>query len=290
MCRRPNNRLMLAQLRRFHVSSRPNLLVFVLFAYWPALLAAAEPNPGEKFLTVWAGTLPIIISAPHGGREPLAGVAQRRGVGVPQFVTGRDTRTDELAEAVAGKLAHTFRAKPFLVVARFERKYVDANRARHAAYESDGGKLYYDAYHDALGEACKFVRMEWGRGILLDIHGEGADPEAVFRGTNNGKTVQTLVGQFGQEAVSGSKSITGQLAEKGYKVFPPNGSSDKEQRYVGGFIVQNYGSHKAGGVDAIQLEFGTNLRQRAVLERTASDVASAVTVFVKNYLPMNRRT
>lgn len=273
-----------------HLSNCANVLAFILLAYWPALLAAAEPNPAEKFLTMWAGTLPIIISAPHGGREPIPGVAQRRGVGVPQFVTGRDTRTDELAEAIATKLAQAFSAKPFLVVARFERKYVDANRPRDAAYESDDAKLHYDAYHDTLGEACRRVRAEWGRGLLLDIHGEGADAEAIFRGTNNGKTVQTLVRQFGREVLSGSKSITGQLAEKGYKVFPLNGLSDKEQRYVGGFIVQNYGSHKAGGVDAVQLEFGTSLRQRAAIERTASDVASAVTVFVKTYLPMSRLT
>jgi hypothetical protein len=46
-----------------------------------------------------AGSLPIVLAAPHGGREALPGVAVRHGVGIAQFVTTRDTRTDELAEA-----------------------------------------------------------------------------------------------------------------------------------------------------------------------------------------------
>lgn len=265
-----------------------HLLIVVVALLWPILLSAGETNPAEKFLTLWAGTLPIIISAPHGGREALPGVPQRRGLGVSQFVTGRDTRTDELAETVAAKLANSFNAKPFLIVARFERKYVDANRPRQAAYESDGAKPLYDAYHDALGDACRRVRAQWGRGLLLDIHGEGSDSEAIFRGTNNGQTVQSLMRQFGQEALNGRQSIVGQLAEKGYKVFPVNGSSEKEQRYTGGFIVRTYGSHRSGGVDAMQLEFGSSLRQRVALDRTASDVADAVAVFVKNYLPANQ--
>ena len=49
-------------------------------------------------LTVWAGMLPIILSAPHGGRQSIPGVAVRRGAGVTQFATGRDNNTDELAE------------------------------------------------------------------------------------------------------------------------------------------------------------------------------------------------
>ena len=42
--------------------------------------------------------LPIILSAPHGGRESIPGVLARRGAGVIQFATERDNNTDELAE------------------------------------------------------------------------------------------------------------------------------------------------------------------------------------------------
>jgi N-formylglutamate amidohydrolase len=230
--------------------------------------------------------LPIILSAPHGGRLSIPGVPIRRGTGVIQFVTGRDNNTDELAEAVALKLEKSFNAKPFLIVARFERKYLDANRPTERAYESSEAKPYYDAYHGALRQAREQVRKDWGRGLLLDIHGQGTHPEAIYRGTGNGETVVALTRRFGANAVIGSKSIFSQLESMGYQVLPSTKESHREQRYVGGYTVQTYGSHQGGGIDAIQLEIGMRLRERPNLERTATDLAAAIAVFAQEYLPI----
>ncbi len=52
--------------------------------------------------------------------------------------------------------------------------------------------------------------------------------------------------------------------------------------------MQTYGSHRETGIDAIQLEIGTNLRKLAVLDRTAADLADAIAVFAKEYLPLMR--
>ena len=80
--------------------------------------------------------------------------------------------------------------------------------------------------------------------------------------------------------------MLGQLEQKGYKVFPPTDKSYEEKQYTGGYIVQTYGSHRETGIDAIQLEIGTNLRKLAVLDRTAADLADAIAVFAKEYLPL----
>ena len=249
---------------------------------------AQNQSERQKLLTMWAGMLPIILSAPHGGRQSIPGVPVRRGVGVTQFATGRDNNTDELAETIAVRLAKRLNAKPFLIVARVERKYLDANRPSESAYESREAKPYYDGYHNALRDAHDRVSREWGRGLLLDIHGQGAHAEAIYRGTGNGKTVVSLTQRFGMEAITGPKSIFSQLELKGYKVLPSTKESHKEQRYVGGYIVQTYGSHRRRGVDAIQLEIGTNLRARSNLERTATDLAEAIAVFAQEYLPLVR--
>ena len=230
--------------------------------------------------------MPIILSAPHGGRQSLPGVPARRGAGVIQFATGRDNNTDELAETIAVRLEKRLNAKPFLVIARIERKYLDANRPTESAYESREAQLYYDGYHNALREAHDRVSGEWGRGLLLDIHGQGAQAEAIYRGTGNGKTVVSLTQRFGTEAITGPKSIFSQLELMGYKVLPSTTESHKEQRYVGGYIVQTYGSHRGRSIDAIQLEIGTKLRARANLERTATDLAEAIAVFAQEYLPI----
>jgi N-formylglutamate amidohydrolase len=230
--------------------------------------------------------LPIILSAPHGGRETIPGIAVRRGVGVMQFTTGRDHNTSELAERIAAKVYETLGAQPFLVIANFDRKFVDANRPSEAAYEAPEARPYYEAYHLALRQHCEKVRALWGQGLLLDIHGQNSVGQAIFRGTDNLKSVADLERRFGRAAVSGAKSILGFLERIGYKVIPSNGDGEREQRYSGGYTTRTYGSHRGTGIDAMQLEFGAHLRTRANLERTASDVARALVVFAGDYLPL----
>jgi N-formylglutamate amidohydrolase len=265
-----------------------HLIIFLSLGVFSYAVETFAQNQSEhqELLTVWAGMLPIILSAPHGGRQSIPGAPLRRGTGVTQFVTGRDNNTDELAETIAIRLEKRLNAKPFLVVARFERKYLDLNRPTESAYESTEGKLYYDSYHKALREAHDRVNREWGRGLLLDIHGQGAEAEAIYRGTGNGKTVAALIQRFGTGAITGPKSIFNQLELMGYKVLPPTTEFHNEQRYAGGYIVQTYGSHRERGIDAIQLEIGMKLRARSNLERTAKDLADAVAVFAHEYLPI----
>jgi N-formylglutamate amidohydrolase len=245
---------------------------------------ADERKSPEEWLTVWAGRLPIILSAPHGGRDAIPRVAERRGVGVPQFTVERDSNTAELAESLAARIAERLGAKPFLVVARFERKYADANRAEDAAFESAEAKSFYDAYHRAMAGAVAKVRQTWGGGLLLDIHGQRAEAATIFRGTDNRKSVAALERRFGAEALIGTKSILGHMALKGYKVEP--GADLREWRYSGGYTTRMYGSHRDGGVDAIQLEFGASLRARIHIEHTVGDLAQGIEVFSRNYLPL----
>jgi N-formylglutamate amidohydrolase len=76
------------------------------------------------------------------------------------------------------------------------------------------------------------------------------------------------------------------LERSGYKIIPSNGAGEREQRYSGGYTTRTYGSHRGTGIDAIQLEFGTHLRSRANLERTADDVAGAIVIFAGEYLQL----
>jgi N-formylglutamate amidohydrolase len=80
------------------------------------------------------------------------------------------------------------------------------------------------------------------------------------------------------------------LEGRGYQVLPSANNSYREDRYVGGYTVQTYGSHRETGIDAIQLEIGMRLRARPNLERTAADLAEAIAVFAQEYLPIERLT
>ena len=276
--------LLMNHIRNFPVGALAKIGLVAIGILLHGPLSAQEQQGPARLLTIWAGMLPIILSAPHGGRESIPGVPVRRGIGVPQFTTERDSNTAELADGIAGAIADRLGAKPFLIVAHFERKYVDANRPHAAAYESPQAKPYYEAYHRALEDASERVRQRWMAGLLLDIHGQGAEVDTIFRGTDNGRSVSALQQKFGNEALTGPKSIVGQLALKGYKVIPNGTGEVGEQRYTGGYTTRTYGSHRGTQIDAIQLEIGTNLRARAKLDRTANDLADSIAVFARQYL------
>lgn len=256
---------------------------------WLAALALlAPPADLDKYLLVRPGTLPVVLSAPHGGRLPLPGVPDRKGEGVEQFVTVRDVNTDQLAERFAAAVERKLGGRPYLVVARFTRRHVDANRPPEGAYESDRARPYYDAYHDVLRSHCEAVRKGWGRGLVIDIHGQGAKADTIFRGTAKQTSVALLKERFGWKAVAGPDSLLGALAAKGHTVFPPpDGPADAAEnpRFGGGYITRTYGAAGRFGLDAIQLEFGGDYTRAAKLGATADDLAEALARFAKAYLP-----
>ena len=252
---------------------------------------APAPQAGTAFkplVTVSKGTLPIILTAPHGGRTAVPDTPARKGGGaVKQFVAWRDDNTAELTEKLAAAIERELGGRPYVVIARFERKFADPNRDVANAYEHENAKPHYDAFHTAVTDAVADVRATWGRGVLLDVHGQGTDPDGIFRGTRDGKAVADLMKREGEAAVTGPKSVFGALAAMGYKALPalPEKGIGKEERYNGGYITDAYGSHRGTAVDAIQLEFGTNLRKKDRLDKTAADAAKAVATFARAYLP-----
>ena len=241
------------------------------------------------YVTVRAGVLPIVISVPHGGDKLLPGVATRQDQGQKFFVTTRDQRTAELAELLSAHLSRLLGGAPFLVIARFDRRHIDANRAAVDAYTrpGDGGpKLVYDAYHQAITDAATAIKVKWGRGVVIDLHGQSRFPDQMIRGTHNGKSVTSLLARFGAEAVTGPRSIFAVLAAKGYKIAPSGAAGDTVERYFsGGHIIHAHGSADGGDIDAIQVEVGSRYREPERLEQTARDLADAIAAFAKSYLP-----
>jgi len=245
-----------------------------------------KPCPNELVMTQ-EGKLPIILSAPHGGTKEVKDVPPRKGDGLEKggsgFFAGRDGNTEELAIAISKALEKATGKKPYLVVAQFHRKYIDANRPPEIAYEDPKAKPTYDCYRDTLASYCKAVKSTHGRGLLLDVHGQGAIKDSIVRGTKDGKTVALLIERYGQKAHTGPKSFFGLLAENGCKVHPTD-LADKEYASLnGGNIVQTYGSGDFG-IDAIQLEFGGDFRDKDKLKDTAAKVAAAIVKYSALYL------
>lgn len=260
---------------------------------WPGAGVAADRAPDDlaEFITIREGTLPIVVTAPHGGRLPFAGFAERVDRGAKRFVTQPDQNSAEVAESLAAEIEKRLGGRPYLIVARFERKYIDANRPREHAFDDEQAAPYYDAYHAALAKACREVQEKWHGGLLLDIHGQSAHPDHVLRGTNNGETVELLRKRHGDEAFLGPDSLFGLLDKAGYHTKPEPGSTTREvPEFDGGYTVETYGSHRAGGIDALQVEFGRSFRvPKSMAEKSGRDLAVAVEKFCEKYYPGTKK-
>lgn len=218
----------------------------------------------------------------------MPGAAERKGTGLPKgpkgFFTGRDTGTEQFAIELSAALEARLGKKPYYVVARFHRKFIDPNRPAEIAYEAPEAKAPYNSYHQTLAQYCREVQQLFGRGLLLDLHGQGSARDTIFRGTQHGKTVTLLIQRFGEQAHNGPQSFSGLLEAAGCKVFTEKDGKERAG-FTGGYIVQTYGSHSPFGIDAIQLEMGADYRTKDKRKAAIDKLVNAIEAFSKLYLP-----
>ena len=70
----------------------------------------------------------------------------------------------------------------------------------------------------------------------------------------------------------------------GWKVYPSPADGKEQSGFTGGYIVQTHGSHRPEGVDAIQLEFGADYRDKANRKKIAGELAKAVDQYLSEYV------
>ncbi|OOG41101.1 N-formylglutamate amidohydrolase [Polaromonas sp. A23] len=247
------------------------------FAFLLLLAGSAQAYDAENLVVARQGSMPVIFAVPHDGVDPVPGVPPRS-----QGTTVRDLNSRVLAERAADLIEKRTGKRPYLVVAKFSRKFVDANRAEHEALESPEALPAYRAYHVHLAAFIAEVRQRYpGGALLIDVHGQASDAGTVFRGTRNGWTVKSLVARHGEAAILGEASLIGPFQAAGWQVHPTEPGAKEHTKYNGGNTVFAYGSNNPQGIDAIQLEFGKSMRDDP---RAAEAFADAVISFERKYL------
>lgn len=238
----------------------------------PPPVATVDPAP---YLRVDIGTLPIVLSAPHGGTLDLPGIPERT-----LGTTVLDTNTLELAQAVQAGLRARTGKQAHLVAALASRKYVDFNRSAAEAYESSAVAPLYGAYHRALQTAVSASRGQSPTAALLvDLHGQGMTSEVAYRGTRDGRTA-SLSALY---AVPGG--FLSALGSGGILVNPSTSGGPENPDFNGGFIVATYGLSASLGIPAVQLEFGLTYRQSPQLPATAATIVEAIVGHLKEVAP-----
>jgi N-formylglutamate amidohydrolase len=141
------------------------------------------------------GTLPVLLACPHGGDEVPPGVPRRTASppDCPPLELDRDLRTREITTGIAQRLLDLTGEAPSVVIAGYDREYIDANRSAACAFEPaqpSDAQRFYDEYHNTIRRFIDEIRAENdGLGLLFDIHGTGGlgeTPADLYLGTVNG--------------------------------------------------------------------------------------------------------
>jgi N-formylglutamate amidohydrolase len=234
----------------------------------------------------YQGAIPVILTCPHGGDKQPPGVPNRRtGAELPsacRFETDTDRFTRTITNGAAQVLFDVFGEAPYVVIANFDRAYIDANRSPTCAFEDRDAQPFYEEYHYTVRHFVDEIRADNdGLGLLFDIHGTAQidhDPAEVYLGTLNGEAISSLLSRDSR-AMSRKRSLPGLLREAGYVV-----SAKIPETLRGDFTLETYGSSNADGVDAIQIEIESTLRT-AVSKREVfmEDLAYAISSLVARY-------
>ena len=240
------------------------------------LVAGSTRTGRNGYIEFTAGSLPVIVTAPHGGTLTPAEIPDRT---VGESV--RDTNTEELARTIRQAFLDRGNAGPSVVINRLRRSKLDANREIVEA--ADGNQYAERAWYEwhAFIEAAKRVATNAGPGgaaLYLDIHGQGhaiprievgyllAAADLALPDAGLGQpsliaksSIRALADNDGPrfvELVRGPTSLGELLTQRGYPAVPSasDPAPGADPYFTGGYNTARHGSRDGGSVNAIQLE------------------------------------
>ena len=233
----------------------------------------------EEYVEYHAGDLPIILSAPHGGRLTPDEIPDRT-----YGTTVTDDNTYELTKTVMDTMVARFGGRPHVILCRLKRTKLDANRDSVEAAQDDKYALRaWQEYHHYIGIAKKKIETDYGSGLLFDMHGHGKNPDGFYDLRNwlgyllsgseldlsdavlnansfkNESSIRALVDSSSSsfiEVLRGENSFGAILDSIGFKSVPSvNDPGPKGKRYFsGGYNTVRHGSKNGGMISAIQVE------------------------------------
>lgn len=237
------------------------------------------------------GTLPLLLTCPHDGREQPQNIRERLQNKTPQgcdFQTLRDKEVAVITEALAQKILELSGLSPYVVIAQFHRKYIDVNRKEACAFTDLAAQPFYAAFHNQITTYVEeILQQNQGKGFLFDLHGTAADAYDLYIGTLNG---QALAVDFDRKSLFLQRGLIGLLGAARHQMnnqsilqyrISPTDERTKEL-YEGGFILRQYGRKISG----IQIEIHHSLREDSEKQTCfIEDLAFAMLNSISRNLP-----
>jgi hypothetical protein len=166
------------------------LRLLAMFTLAAALGVSAQPYIAgqtyfghKNYIEFRAGDLPLIITSSHGGKLSPEDIPDRTyGVKIP------DANTVELSIACAEAITKlTGGRRPHLVLTHLRRSKLDANRPLIEAAQGDPQAVTaWQEFHGFITSARRNIDDNYGRGLLVDIHGHAHDVQRLELGYNLG--------------------------------------------------------------------------------------------------------
>ncbi|CAF3981210.1 unnamed protein product [Rotaria sordida] len=259
-----------------------------------------------------AGTFNLILSAPHGDSLTPSDVPDRTPGGCRrpgksctwwyndtcldgvrcETTTVQDYLSDQFTENVAAELNNTYGLKPFVVIGKWHRKKVDFNReVNEATLNYPAAISAHQSYHTNLENAINQIKQQDGKGLLIDVHGQGVGNFTMVgylldSDLLNRDDLQTTLGTITSieqicslsnrtECIRGKTSFGTILEANGLGIAYPSTAYPKPGNgtfFEGGYITRNYISK----INAIQTELPYDMRAGTYKRMNAIKYAHAL--------------
>jgi hypothetical protein len=252
----------------------------------------------NEYVQYIPGTLPVVISAPHGGALGPSEVATRTW---GTLVT--DAFTAETLLAVREAFLERTGEAPHIVISHLLRSKLDPNREiGEAAQDDPFAENAWEEFQGFIEIASDRIEADFGRGLYLDLHGHGhaiqrlelgyllsaadlnQDDAALDGITYSTKSsIAALAGESPRSfsaLLRGEASFGAYLDANGVRSVPsPDDPSPGSDAYFsGGYNTARHGSRTGGRISGIQLELhrpgirDTEENRRAFAARLAATV------------------
>lgn len=289
------------------VNSLRNIVRFILLLAVNTVCAQSYV-PGQSYFSEHnyieyiPGTLPIIISVPHGGYLEPTSIPDRT---CGDAVYTNDANTQELSRDIIESIYATFGCYPHVVINHLHRSKLDANRNLfEGACGNDSAVLAWTDFNRFLDTAVAEVLDAYGRGFYIDLHGHGHTIQRLELGyllytdelqlddatLNNDpylsySSIQFLASDNSgdlthAELLRGAFAFGTLMAENGYPSVPsqsdPYPATD-DPYFSGGYNTAERSSYNGGFIDGVQIECNMNgIRNSADNRQKFADTLASV--------------
>jgi hypothetical protein len=223
----------------------------------------------NNFIKFKKGTIPLIISAPHGGTLESEKIPIRR-----KGILGIDKGTIELTKILAKDIRKILKKsrfkekQPSLIYSKVHRNRIDLNREEKEAFiaGSSLANSIYNHYHNIIEENIMKNIKTFNNSLLIDIHGfetksrpKGFRDVDLILGTNNLNSFfsEPVPKKFWRKTLRGK--IIQRFLDLGVPIAPGH-PIRKEYILKGGYIVQKYGYSNIIKSRTMQIEFSERIR------------------------------